>query len=344
MLSLILPVYQVENYLKQAVTCLLNQDIEDFEIILVDDGSTDTSSQICDDFAKKYDNIFTVHQKNSGVSSARNKGLDIAKGEYIAFLDPDDFVDDDYYNQMLTAINNTDSDIVFSKYKRFYEKSGKYELVDETDFEMLNRAPADLLLFFSNTLPDNNQNALMGYVWRSIFKKSIIDKNNIRFNENIAFSEDLLFLLEYLSNTDTCCTIENYGYNYRIRSDSATAVSYKKDLYKTRKECLKCFGKIISSSKSTDENSKKELIDRIKYISAKEIIYNEMRFCKNAVKTLNTCCNDGFLNLFLSSESLKQAERDNIGKLNLLILNLAKKRLFAPIKLLYSIKYREESL
>lgn len=339
MLSVILPVYQVEKYLDNAVDCLIRQNIEDIEIILVDDGSTDGSAQICDSLAKRYDCVTSLHQKNSGVSSARNKGLKAARGEYIAFLDPDDYIDDGYYKQLLDALVSTGSDIVFSKYKRFYEDSGRLENVDENGFELLEGKELDLSLFFANLTDVNNDKVLMGYVWRSIFKKSIIDENNLTFNENIAFSEDLLFLLEYLSHCKKISTLDLYGYNYLVRSSSATAVSYKKSLYNNRKHCLNEFIRIFDLFGNKD---KEILINRIKYSSAKEIIYNEMRFNKNAIKTLNEYISDGFLNEFLDDCAIRQAKEDNIEKSNLIILMLAKRKLFSPIRLLYSIKYKNE--
>ena len=155
MLSVIVPVFQVEQYLEQAINCLLKQNTDDMEIILIDDGSTDKSGEICDCFSAQYTFIKVLHQKNSGVSSARNKGLKIAKGEYVAFLDPDDFIDEGYYSKMLACLEKNGSDIVFSKYKRFYE-NGYTEKIDEPGFERLNSEHKNLSIFFDGILSDNS--------------------------------------------------------------------------------------------------------------------------------------------------------------------------------------------
>ena len=124
--SVIVPVYGVEKYIDQCVQSLLIQTYKNYELILVDDGSPDNCGQICDQYAEKDNRIRVVHKKNGGLSSARNAGLDIAKGEYVIFLDSDDFWDD---AEALSGINRnlseSKADVLIFPAKRYYEESGK---------------------------------------------------------------------------------------------------------------------------------------------------------------------------------------------------------------------------
>ena len=112
MISVIIPVYNVERYLERCVNSIINQTYKDLEIILVDDGSSDNSSQMCDDFIKKDSRVRCIHKKNGGLSSARNAGLDIASGEYIGFVDSDDFVEPTMYEKMLDLLISENCDLV----------------------------------------------------------------------------------------------------------------------------------------------------------------------------------------------------------------------------------------
>ena len=112
MISIIVPVYNMEKYLTQCVSSLINQNYKDVEIILVDDGSTDASPQMCDEFAKQDDRIKVIHKTNGGQGSARNMGLDIANGEYISFIDSDDWVDINMYTHLLSVSEKYDADLV----------------------------------------------------------------------------------------------------------------------------------------------------------------------------------------------------------------------------------------
>ncbi len=343
MLSVIVPVYNVERYLNQALDCLVNQNIKDTEIILIDDGSSDRSGEICDSFLKKYNFITVFHQNNLGVSSARNRGLENAKGEYIAFFDPDDFIDPGYFDKMLGTLKENNGDIVFSKYKKYYEIDGRSEEICENGFERLKNEHKNLSLFFEYPA-SKNENRIMGFVWRCVFKKEIIDKNKLRFNEGVAFSEDLLFLLDYLNHAKSSCIADTCGYNYRVRETSATAVSYKKNLFENRKQCLIDFTRIIDENSFLSPADKTALINRIKYTSAKEIIYNEMRFKKDALSTISKYYGEGFSDLFLSEDTLKQAKADKADRVTLTLLALARRKRLSLLKALYSMKYKNEQV
>ena len=151
-LSIIIPVYNVRQWLEGTVTSVLNQTYRDFELILVDDGSTDSSPAICDAYADMDPRIIVIHKENGGLSDARNAGLDIAKGEYIGFVDSDDFVHPMMYETMIRVSRRVDADIIQCSFYRFFEEDpicfAKVE--DEPETTCLNAAD-----FLVEYYPDN---------------------------------------------------------------------------------------------------------------------------------------------------------------------------------------------
>ena len=224
LISVIVPVYNVEKYLEQCVDSIINQTYTNLEIILVDDGSTDNSGKICDKYAAMDSRIKVVHKINSGVSTARNLGLDIAKGEYITFIDSDDFVEEDYIFALYNNLIENDSDMSMCNMVCFGEnwKRNLRELlpncvrVDMESNEFIN--------YFVRYI--SYKNYIFGSVWRVLYKSSII--KNIRFNEEIKISEDLLFLLQVILNSKKITSIDTYLYYYR-EVESSVRHSYKKN-------------------------------------------------------------------------------------------------------------------
>lgn len=133
MISVIVPVYGVEKYLPKCIESLVKQTFKDIEIILVDDGSPDSCGKICDEYAENYEQLVVIHQVNQGVSVARNAGLKIAKGEYIGFVDPDDYVDCQMYEVMVNKLQASLADLVVCGYSKIWESSKKTEKFCLTD-------------------------------------------------------------------------------------------------------------------------------------------------------------------------------------------------------------------
>ena len=193
-ISIIVPVYNVEKYLEKCIDSILNQSYQNLEIILIDDGSTDNSGSICDEYKKKDKRVQVIHQKNQGQSSARNAGLNIAKGSYIGFVDSDDYVEPDYLEQLLNNFKkyNTVPICGFIYHDEVnhckpvkYSWSGGEEKVSLGDAFKLN---AELYLTA---------------LWNKLFDMQIIEKFYIRFDENLSMGEDLRFSVEYFEKSDT---------------------------------------------------------------------------------------------------------------------------------------------
>jgi glycosyltransferase involved in cell wall biosynthesis len=215
MLSIIIPVYNAEPYLKACLDSIEGNSCADWECILVDDGSTDNSPSICNLYSAK-DNRFKVsHITNGGPSKARNVGLDIAQGEYISFIDSDDWVDENYVDLALSSI--TDADVLFFGLKKV-APNGKIQVCAPQSGFASNQVSIELLL--NSLLVNTERCAYFGFSVNKVFKRQIIDFSSIRFNENIRIREDELFTIRYCANIQSCKVIHAAPYNYRIINDS----------------------------------------------------------------------------------------------------------------------------
>ena len=229
LVSIIIPVYNCESYLIECVNSVLMQDYEQFEIILIDDGSTDSSGLICDEFAKNHSKIHVYHNENKGVSFSRNYGIEKSLGEYIIFIDSDDYVDKTFVKKMISVLS-PEIDISFCRFntfsndckKRYYESTLKRLVEMPQNFS--------LLLIDENYKSDDSTvetDCVFGSVCRSAFKKEIIVNNSLAFNTDIVLGEDLLFILNYLTRVKKAILIDEYLYFYRKNQNSAVSTNAK---------------------------------------------------------------------------------------------------------------------
>lgn len=217
LVSIIIPVYNVEKYLKKCVDSILSQSFTKFELILVDDGSTDNSPQICDEYTSKDNRVHVLHKKNGGVSAARNDGLDVAQGEYVSFIDSDDWVEEDY---LQTLLNYNEFDIVFFSHRLIYEDgySSKF-LFQEKEADTRNIW--NVITFLKKNSTEWN---FYGYTWNKIFRRAIIEKYKVRFVEGLRVSEDEVFTLDYCTHACSIKVLPICLYNYRVLRTGLTAV------------------------------------------------------------------------------------------------------------------------
>ncbi len=203
MLSIIIPIYNSEIYLKRCLDSLISQTDKNFEVILIDDGSTDDSANICKHYCSSNYNFKYLHQKNAGPSAARNLGIKYAKGEFISFIDSDDFVSSSYVEKILRNMN---CDILFfsSIHQKMDGKDEKHSYNNRTD------------VTFLNVLLEQNQYWDFVYTWNKCFKREIITSNNLLFDENISHAEDELFTLEYTKYSNFVNTINDPIYFYQV--------------------------------------------------------------------------------------------------------------------------------
>ena len=200
-ISIIVPVYNVEKYLHRCVDSILSQTFTDFELLLIDDGSKDKSGAICDEYAGHDKRIRVFHKANGGASSARNVGLDNAKGEYICFCDADDWVDSSW---LQLFVGKFPKDLIVQGFYYKMDDASNWNKCRMKSTSMDVVEALDYLYGISN----------MGYLWCRCFKKTIITDNHIRFNNNFAVREDYDFILSYNTHISKMTLLDNYTYYY----------------------------------------------------------------------------------------------------------------------------------
>lgn len=206
--SIIIPVYNVAPYLRECFDSVLSQTIEDFEVLAVDDGSTDGSGQIVDEYAVKDQRITALHKTNKGVSSARNAGIDIAKGEYICFVDGDDIIAPTFLQDLYEAMGEADSSMGGFRTFGLPDKPGRIVTLESKRIDTLEE---NLYRFY-----DIQNTLAFRYLWNRMFKTDLIHRYHLRFHEDIYYKEDGLFVVQYLCKTNGLIGIcEHIVYNYR---------------------------------------------------------------------------------------------------------------------------------
>jgi glycosyltransferase involved in cell wall biosynthesis len=214
-ISIIVPVYNVDNYLRLCLNSILIQTFADFEVILVDDGSTDGSGAICDEYSAKDERIKVFHKENGGVSSARNLALDCIKGEWVFFCDADDMLFENSL-EVLVGLISDGIDSVCCGYVKISE-SNELLSYDTSEFSEL-LSSSDVLMDFYQPLFSKSKNI---YLWNRLLKVSIISGNKLRFREDLPIKEDGLFLVQYLCRCKGKHKLSSIPvYKYRINLTS----------------------------------------------------------------------------------------------------------------------------
>ncbi len=219
LISIIIPVYNVEKYLAKCLDSVLNQTYKNLEIILVDDGSKDNSGAICDEYAKRDNRIIVVHQKNSGVSKARNLGMSMATGDYIGFIDSDDTIEANMYEVLLKNAIESGAEISYCGLKQI-QLDGKIDYSNNTlEKRVVKKEEAIKGYFF-----DDKIKPFMYSPWNKIFSKKILEK--VRYREDIAIGEDILFVFECIKQSNYLFMEDVCLYNYVRRENSAMTSSF----------------------------------------------------------------------------------------------------------------------
>ena len=247
--SIIVPVYNVEPYLDRCMQSLLKQTLKEIEIIMVDDESPDHCPQLCEDYKAKYSNVKVVHKKNGGLGFARNSGLEVAKGEYVAFIDSDDFVDTDMFQHLYEYAIENNCDAVFCGYNIYKDAEHIRKMQENTDY-ILRRGKDDVkkvLLDMVGPEPSYHSDAkLLMSVWRAIYSHKVIEDNHLRFvSERVYIAEDIMWHIDFLPCCQCVGLIPQTHYYYCDNGTSLTR-TYRADrfqkelfLYHTQEEKLR---------------------------------------------------------------------------------------------------------
>ncbi|MEG1885868.1 MAG: glycosyltransferase [Alistipes sp.] len=212
LISIIIPVYNAEQQLSQCIDSVLRQSLSDFELLLVDDGSTDRSGEICDQYALQDARIKVFHQPNGGVSAARNRGLDNAQGEFVVFIDADDWVESNHLQQFIDCAPQRDG-IVFSGLTR-HTAQGETRCA----FAPVEAQAANCI----DSLVQLRRQDVLGWTWNKLFSRGLIELHNIRFDTTLSFREDELFTAHYCRYINHLTINSSTTYHYRMLPSGLT--------------------------------------------------------------------------------------------------------------------------
>ena len=220
LISVIVPVYNVEKYLPECVESIISQTYDNLEVILIDDGSTDRSGKICDEFAEKDSRIVVIHQKNSGVSAARNRGLDLCRGEYISFVDSDDYYCTDLMESAMNSIPafTPPPPDLFEFPIQFVNCSGVLQRTESSTLRknvIIDKTDIHQLIIPGLIHTTENSTHFGAWVTNKLFKRAIIEKNHIRFDNSLTLWEDGIFTIEFIKYAESLISLDTKGYYYR---------------------------------------------------------------------------------------------------------------------------------
>lgn len=296
-ISIIVPVYKAESFLHKCVESILNQTERDIELILVDDGSPDRSGEICDDYGLKDSRVRVIHQKNAGVSAARNRGIQEARGAFVGFVDSDDWVMEDMYMTMLSEAGISCADIVMCDVLTVYEDG-------TTQSDSIPKLPETCNLNSDGLYPELMLE-FAGSACRCIYKRSLINEKKIQFPEGLKFSEDRIFNIYAMGYANNIRYIKQPFY-LRYVNMASCVNSYHKDHFQQAKFAAEETQKAIRLVWNDDAVYQKTYLRQFVDASCSAV-----RSITNAgkqltliekIRKLNEICNDSDLqNAFLQS-------------------------------------------
>ena len=337
--SVIVPVYNVPtDLLKKCVKSIEEQTVKDIEIILVDDGTPDTSGSICDELAKEDQRIKVIHQKNQGLCTARNNGLKMAQGEWVSFVDGDDWIEKNTYELMLKKVKTTNADIgvfgyvkdypnhsVNSNFEKYFDETKNYENKEDLDFLLC------MVL---------NYNSRFSSVTTKFIKKNFLVENNIYHDEELKQgAEGIEFNIRMIKAAKRVVFVNKDFYHYIYNSKSITNVHDEKN----HELVLNCFKKIKEEIRTSDIEIKEWFYNRLKYVILTIAISG---YFSPQVKEKYSTQKKKF-NIFLEDDLIKETLKNkNAVGLSLsrkITLFFIKHKMYIFVKIIAFIRYKQKN-
>lgn len=345
LISVIIPVYNVEKHIKQALDSVINQTYKNLEIIIVDDGSKDSSGNICDEYARNDSRIKVIHKENEGLSAARNEGLDIATGKYVMFIDSDDYFENNSCELLYNEIKERDADYVAGNYTHITYDGIKWEkpVFDVTMYDNFKLSIKDYKKSFF---------VMNSVVWNKIFKREFIEQYKLRFIPG-AIAEDAIFSTFCYVHTDKGYYINDVVYNYRQNQTNMSIStngtrkyfeninqSYKlifnnfeetdnlgfyRFFYARIMPYLLC--KIIDSNALNSDEEIVEVLKMLNWFFKQKVIYNVVVINEKLNKIVENIINENYVDALLNIKNTREY-RKNISLVE-------KEKMYSPTKELY---------
>lgn len=306
-ISIIIPMYNAKEYIARCLESVINQSFSDIEIIIVNDGSTDESLEICRKYAKIDERIIILNKDNNGVSVARNQGMNVATGEYVMFVDSDDWIDENMCQDLYKRISECHADICFCNNIKEYGNRSEYIdfgcLKDVINLDEIKEVI--LSLIEEKDIKIAHRRETFRGPCAKLYKRSIIIDNNITFKRELAIGEDLVFNLEYLKYCEKIVVEKKFLYHYRVNLYSATK-RYRENAWDTYRKLLVILEEYLESN-----FFEIEYMDRLNKLKLKYFIIsvnNEMsKFNKKSyvekISYIKSICEDEVINFALKNSS-----------------------------------------
>lgn len=323
LISIIIPVYNVEQYIERCIDSVLLQTYKNLEIILIDDGSTDKSSKICDEYAKKDSRIKVIHKENGGVSSARNAGLDVATGEYIGFVDSDDYIDSNMYECLINSITNNKCDIVICGFHEVFGGVIKDVAICESETSISVREGIVKLI---------EDDTYKGYLWNRLYKRELFD--GVKFPEMIVL-EDMYVNHLVFEKSKKIHLLDKTLYSYIRRENSVTLkrrtktevtiFRYHMDSYNRLIDDFREMGSLLNSRRISAAFNVLISIDANKLHKEYQEVYDEA------------------YSLLKNNSNLLENELISAGKIKRIKLYLKSKKMFYLLNRVYNILFHRKN-
>lgn len=257
MISIIVPVYNVEKYLDECIQSIVSQSYTDWECILIDDGSTDNSGLLCDKWAKQDNRIKVIHQENQGVSAARNQGIDNSKGEFITFIDSDDWVESEYLQTLFQPTLKQPTDLIVTGIIQDYSNynSTIYQFNHSLTFELTS---SNITHFV-----ELNQKYLLYGPTSNLYRSDFVRQYQIRFCNNTSYGEDLLFNYQYLEHVRSITCVNQSHYHYRIIGFGTLSSTFRANQFDTDYEQWKVLQSFYQRKSLWNQEAKNYLYNRL---------------------------------------------------------------------------------
>lgn len=264
-ISVIVPVYNIAKYLPKCIESIINQTYKTIEILLINDGSTDESGKICDEYAQKDNRIKVIHQNNQGISATRNNGIKASTCDYIIFIDSDDYIEEDYIETLYNGIKETNSDVASVTYKvRKLDETIIYDGSKDNNYkenELIILEGTDIIKELLS------QKIIKNFVWNKIYKKDVLCDFQVGINY-----EDMAFTLEVFSKLKKVAYINKSCYNYVKRDDSITATISEKNLVDFGNAIEERYNVVKKNFKNLDQYNLYAFLESALALSTKYVI------------------------------------------------------------------------